>query len=803
MGGWLKDIRYAGRSLARDAGFTGLAITIMTLTMGAATAVYSVVDGVLLEPLPLREPDRVVSVWLSSDRFGRRRMTPGTFADVARSDEVFASVAAFGGRTSSLMMGGEAVFLRGGAVTEDYFETLGVSPLLGRTFRAEELDAGGAPVVILGHHVWQQTFGADPGIVGRTVRLDGSDFQVIGVMPPGVYPTWATVSAEIPFTRSNQDFFVPLRYGPDGWENRRSHVLGMIGRLGPDTGLPVARAAAATLTSRLQAGGLLTVEGLLLTPFTDEVVGDVRFGLLALLVTVAMVLGIAVVNVGGLFVLRAADRRPELAIRTALGASRTRIAWQLFVESALVAGAASIGATLVARWALRTMRELVPYQIPRLAEVGVHGSSLLVALGLGFAVTVVFGLSPLWTFRGGRAVEPSSRRGHSAGRRERRLQGAVVATQAALGLAVLVAAALMTRSYLELRAVDTGFDARDTWAMTVPADPAAMEEIAREVRALPEVAGAAVAYDHPLERNWGDAFQLPDLVLGQDDPRPTGSLRAFGEGYFDAVGIEFVAGRAPGPVEMDGDVAYAVINESLRDTWFRDRDPIGARIVVPTAQRMLGTDGVFEILGVVEDVRFLGPDQPGSPAFYLPLSHFPVNATTLLVRPARSEADLLPQIRAVVRDVAPGTAVQRAQRLGDILSDLLARPRFNMMLLASFGAMGLILCGIGAYALVGRVVVMRFRELGIRMALGADGLGLAWSVLGSALRPLLLGGAIGAVAAFLGGRALRSLLYGISPTDPWSFALGAGFLLAVGVAAAALPTWRAVSIDPASTLRSE
>ena len=802
--GLLKDARYAVRSLARSAGFTATAVAIMTLSMAAATAIFSVVKGVLLDPLPVEEPERLVSLWLGPVSGGKSRMTPGNFTDISELDGVFEHVAAFSGQTASLARPGDPIFLRGGMVTPAYFDALGVRPVVGRTFLEEEGESGAPSVVVLSHHVWQQMFGADPGIVGRSLAFDGSEFEVVGVVSPGMYPTQATVSARIPFTVGNQDFFVPFRYDPAGWSNRRSHVLGSIGRLAPGVTFETADAALGTRSARLRASEPLNAnEQVVMTHFTEEVVGDVRFALLTLLGTVGLMLLIAIVNVGALFVLRADDRQPEMAIRVALGAPRGRLLRQLGIESVLVVAVSSFAAVMVGRWALDLMRRLVPYQIPRLSDVAIDGSALLVTVALGLLVAVVFGLAPSLRLWGDGWALGTGRRGQTAGLRQRRLQGGMVAIQAGLGVIVLVGAALLTRSFVALRGVDTGFDARETWVMSVPASLSTLEEIVRNVRDMPGVATAAVAYGHPLERNWGDGFLIEGVALSDADARPSASLRPFGENYFATAGIEVQAGRVPDGVDMAGSVAYAVINEALRDAYFPAGDAIGSRIVIPTAQRMLGGDGVYDIIGVVRDVRFLGPDQPPGRALYVPLSHFQVDANTLLVRPERAGLDVLSGVRQIVRETAPGLAVQRPRRLQDVLDDLLARPRFNMMLLVSFGIMGLVLCGLGAYGLMGRVVVARFREIGIRMALGADRVGLARSVMGSALRPMVVGGLVGIAASFGLVRLVRSLLFEVSPGDPASFLVSSAFVLLVGVVAALVPTLRALSIDPASSLRND
>lgn len=804
MGAFGKDLRYATRSLVRNPGFTVMAFAIMTIAMGAASAMFSVVDGVLLRPLPIAEPHRVVTVWLEGGDGRRFRMTPGNFVDLEQLEGVFSSVAAFGSQSASLTLGDDAVFLRGSRVTPGYFSTLGVEPVVGRGFTVDEGDDGGPAVVVLSHHVWQQMFAADADIAGRAIHLDGQEFQVVGVVPPGVYPTRATVSAEIPFTESNQDFFVPLRYGPSAWANRRSHVLGMIGRVAPDVSPAVAEARIAGLSARLQANEPLNQdERFLMTSFTEEVVGDVRFALLTLLGTVGLILLIAIVNVGALFVLRADDRQPELAVRLAMGAPRGRLARQMFVESAMIVALASVGAIMVARGGLALMRVLVPYQIPRLADVTVSGTALVVTAAVALAVATVFGLAPAARLWGERLSGPVTRARLTAGSGQRRVQAVVVGVQAALCVVVLVGAGLLARSYGALRAVDPGFEARDAWTMSIPAPMNTLLEVVEDVRRVPGVGSAAIVYDHPLERNWGDGFLIDGVEPSDSDPSPAASLRPFGEGYFGAAGVAVVEGRVPDRADFAGEEAYAVVNEALARTFFPVGNAVGSTIILPTAQRMFDADGRFEIVGVVRDVHFLGPDEAATPALYVPLSHFPVNASRLHVRPEVQGTSVLAEIRAAVRSVDPTLVVQNPRRMSDILDDLMARPRFNMMLLLTFGVIGLILCGLGAYGLMGRSVAMRVREIGIQMALGADRGRLARAVVGGALKPLMIGGLVGIGVAFGMGRLIRSLLFGVSPADPISFVVSGGFLLMVGVLAAFVPAVRAVSIDPAVALRGE
>lgn len=801
--GLLHDARYACRSLVRAPAFLAASTGIITLGLGSTAAMFSVVEGVLLSPLPFTEPDRLVSIWLSDDAAERARMTPGNFQDVAALDDALLSVAAFRGQGSTLLLEGRPVFLRGGAVTTDYFSTLGVELAAGRGFTADEGEAGGESVVVLSHHVWEQMFGADPSIVGRTIELDGGYFEVVGVAPSGLYPTSATVAAEIPFTSSRQDFFVPLRFSEGGWANRRSHLLGMIGRIPDGSSIEFAQERLAVLAARLRSTEPLNRDNyLLVTPFQDEVVGSVRAGLFTLLLLVGLVLLIAVVNVAALFVLRADERAPDARLRSALGAPRSRLVRQVVIESVIVTTLSSLAAVVVARGGITAMQGLVPYQIPRLTEVQVGASVLAGVCGVGVAVGVGFAVVPGIRLLRETGLGGSGSR-HTAGRRRKRFQAAVVGVQAALCVIVLSGAALLSRSYQRLTAVDTGFTAHEAWAMSVPASADALEEIVRRVRSLPGVRAAGLTYDHPLERNWGDGFSVVGVVRSESDPPSVASLRPFGEGYFESVGLAAVEGRIPSDGPTQQDLPYALVNEAFADRFLPEGRAVGSQIMLPTARRMFELVAPFEVIGVVRDVRFLGPDQPPAPGLYVPLAHFPASATTLIVRPEVDDLAVVAPVRAAIAQVDASLGVQDAQRLEDILDDLRARPRFNMLLVLWFGAVGLVLCGMGAYGLVASTVRGRTREIGVQIALGASAPRLSRRIIAVAVQPVFVGGVVGMLLSLVLARGMRSMLYEVSPEDPASLIVSIAFVLSIAVLAAVVPARRALTVDPAASLRGE
>lgn len=802
-----EDAVQAIRSLVRRPWFGILAASILAVAVGANAAIFSVVKSVLVDGLPVTEPDRLMMIWKQGIQTGdRARMTPGNYTDVTGLGDVFESLAAFSGTSATLLDAGEPEVLRGGRVTSGYFATLGVQPLAGRTFRPEEDEPGGAPVVVLGHRLWLDRFGGDRSVVGRTINLDGTLFEVVGVLRPGLYPATASTAAQVPFTDDAQDFFVPLRYAPDFWRNRRPHVLGTIARLRPGVSVEAANTALQTLGANVAreepafAGETFTIR-----PFREEVLGDVRFGLLMLMGTVGLVLLIAAANLGALFLLRTDDRRSELSVRAALGAARSRVIRQLFIESAAVTAVGAGVGIVVAHTGVALMQRMVPFQIPRLGDARIDVAVVLATVLLSAALAAAFGLlSAVGATR--RNADRSLAGVRTTGRRGRaRFQAAVVALQAGLAVIVLAGATLLVRSYAALRAVDPGFAATDAWMIRVGTSSPVLSRVLEEVRDMPGVAAAALAYDHPLERSWGDSFIIQGELPTDADDAAAAALRIVTDGWFDAAGIRILEGRAPDALEMASTRGVVVVNQALVDRYFTDGRVLGRRIAVPTGARMFG-EGLpewYEIVGIAANVRFLGPDREPEPALYLPAAQFPAGTDKLLVRPQPGYPNVFGDVREVIRSIDPDLPLQSAQRMDAILSDLLARPRFNMAVLAAFAAVGLMLAALGIYGLVSRVVVSRGREIGVRVALGASPGRLVRSLLAVALRPASAGALAGLALAAVLTSLLRSMLYGVSSNDPVTLVLAPGFVIVVALLASLLPTARALRIDPATTLRDD
>jgi len=816
MGPLMEDIGFAVRALRRRPGFGLTVATILAAGLGSIIAVHSVVKGVLLDPLQFPESDRLMTLWMFDARGQRARMTPGNLRDAAELTGVFAGVSGFW-RSEAVLEDpatGSALTLQGAEVTPEYFSTLGMAALVGRAFDAGDADPAAESVVVISQRAWRQVFGEDPGIVGRSLTLGSETSRVIGIVPTAPYPTTATVSAELPFADDEQDYFRLIRFAGDFWTLRQPHLLGAVARLRDGVTPESATAALETLSGRLRSEYADNAgDSIVLSRLGEEIFGDVRFGLITLLAGVLLVFVIAAVNVGSLFLLRAEDRRGETALLSAIGAPARRIVRQRVFEAMIVSVAAAGAAIWVAGWIVTAMRALVPYQIPRLADVTVEPVAIGGAVLLAVLLAVLVATLPLRITRGSPDDGPGSR--STPGRREGRVQALLIAGQAGLAVVVLASALLLTRSFAALQNIDPGFDADNAWVLrlhNVGSDE--LGPVVDEVRRLPGVGAAALTLNTPLERTWEDGFQLLDRADASADSARLATIRPYGEGYFDAAGIAVVDGRLPARLEHVDERRLAVVNDAFRRAYLtewqggdgRVGDHLSGapRVWLRNGDRRLGEgESVFEIVGVVEDVRFMGPRLPSEPAIYVPFEHFAVHGRALVVRPRRGGTDLLPAVREAILEAVPGVVIEEAGTLATLRSQALARPRFNMVLLLALAGVALLLCTLGAYGIVARAVVTRRREIGVRAALGGAGFSIVRSVVGRALIPLAVGAASGLLVALGTSRLLTSLLFELSPSDPVSLAGALLILLGMGGAGALLPSLRALTVDPAESLRAE
>jgi predicted permease len=810
----LRDASFAAAALRRQPGFAAVVVTTLALGIGVNTALFSVVDAVLLRPLPFREPDRLAALWETTPR--KARVAPANYLDWRRESRAFESMAAFGaaGFTLTGAGAGEAERVEGAVVDAEYFEVLGVAPSLGRTFTARDAEPGAASA-ILGHELWRRRFAGDPGVIGRSVLLDGTAYDVVGVAPPGLYPSWPSASGRISFSRRSQQVFVAMRWDERRAANRNSHVLGVVGRLRKDVDLEAGRREMSVLGQRLAAlhPESNQGDGILVTSLESEIVGDVRPALTVLLAAVGLVLVLACANVASLLLARASARERELAVRRALGASRARVVGLVLAESlllALIGGALGCG---LAAFGVELLRAALPAEVPRLADIAVDGRVLAFALGVSLATGLAFGLGPaLHASRGDTARGlHEGLRGTAGPRRLRARQGLVVA-QVALALVLTTAGALLVRSFDQLRRVDPGFAPDGVLAFDLLLPPrysgmsqvsGAYDALLDRLRGLPGVEVAALAYDSPLESNWIDVFSIE----GRPEPPEGRSARLaiVGPGYFEALRIGLRAGRALDGRDVAGAAGALVVSESFAARFLPGEDPLGRWLSVGTPRVIWGAEvpSRFQIVGVAADVRSQGIGNRPEPTYYLAAAQFPQSDMSVLLRARGEPLALLSAAREEVARFDPDLAIGNPTTLSSALAAGVAQPRFNMIVLGGFGCLALGLAGIGLYGLLSYSVARRTREMGIRLALGAWPRRLEALVVREGLVLIAAGGALGLCGAFAAGRLMSALLYGVGPSDLPSFGAGLGVLSLAGLLASYLPARRAAAVAPASALRAE
>jgi putative ABC transport system permease protein len=814
----LRDLRLGARNLLRTPGFTVVTALTLAVGVGANISIFSIVYRVLWTPLEFAEPDRLALLWEGSpDDTGamrRGRLTAGNFADLSQQTTAFERIAIFGSASRNWTGAGEPMQLLGARVSQDYFRVLGASPLLGRTFSPDEQVPGHDRVLVLSYGLWQSGFGGAPDVVGRSVVLDGEPFEIVGVMPNGIYPTWPQATGRLPFLPLYQQFFIPMALNDEAAADRRSHLFGVIARLDEGTTLESARGEMDIIASRLEVADPRANAGirLMVSPYMDEVVGGVRPALLVLLGAVALVLLVACANIASLFLARAAARHREMAVRTALGARRSALIRVLLGESLLLASAGGALGMVLSWTGLGFLLRLSPRAIPRLAEASVGGA----VLGFGVLVTLlaglVLGLVP--AFKLSRPDVPKALKAGGRTTRETGLgarRGLVVA-EVSMAVVLVVGAGLLLQSFRHLRELDYGFRADNVLVaeFALPraryTDWHAVADFHRalldRLRAQPHVSSAALTYDHPLESNWIDSFQLVGTA-GADEAL-SATLRIVSEDYFRTAGVRLLEGRDFEPLDDARHQGVAIVNEAFVRRYFAGVSPLGRGIATSTPSRVLGEPlPEFEIVGVVANVKFLGPSAPSEPAFYIPARQFPVHEMLVAVRTDNDPLAFLPSLRTEVWALDPNLPISNITTMERLLSESLSQPRFNAFLLGLFGSTALALAAMGVYALLSYTVAGRTGEIGLRLALGARRVDVVRLVVTQGLWLTVMGLGIGLTAALLAGRALSSLLFGIRARDPWTLVLVTATLVGTGLLASYLPARRATRIEPIAALRYE
>lgn len=821
--GWeslVQDLRFAVRTLRSNSGFTLGAVLTLALGIGASTAIFSVVDGVLLRPLPFRAPEELVVVW-ETDRASGTDREPASWPDFVdfreRSRTLRDAEAVMAAEATLAPEAGDAERLSSVAVTHGYFDLVGVEPVLGRAMTAEEDRPGGPRVALLGERLWRSSYGSDPGIIGRTIRLNGVPHEVIGVMPAdadfGLDQVHARAAYHPAYTgEGSVDVWTPLQADAERYP-RETHPIFVIGRLAPGSDADAAQREHAAVAADLeQAYPENEARGVNVEPLETVVFGPVRPALMVLLGAVGLVLLVACVNVASLLLARGTARAREVSVRAALGAGTGRLARQFAAESLLLALLGAVAGVALAFGGLRVLLAMAPADLPRLGDVGIDARVLGATLAVTLLVGLVFGIVPTVQSRRidvAGALRSGGRAG-SEGRSRGRLRVTLVVVEVAAAVALVVGASLLVRSFRSVLEVDPGFEAEGilkaeyqlpatrypqgfatypNWVEVHAFDTALLER----VRALPGVESAAIANVHPLDAGITNSF----VIVGREAEAhdwPEISLRNVTPGYFATVGLDVVAGRGL----LDGDVAdapmVALINRSAADRFFAGRDPLGHEI------RFWGI--ARRIVGVVEDERIHGLTEAVPPAVYVPLAQAPWPGGALLVRATDPER-LAGPVRAAVRDIDPGLAVYGIEPLERTLAGSVSRHRFPMMLLGAFAVLALVLALVGTYGMLSYTTARRTREIGIRIALGASRRSVLLQVLREGIGFAGLGIALGLAIALAGSRLVEGMLFGVEPTDPAIYLLVAVVVLAAAVVACWAPARRAMAVPPQEALRGE
>jgi putative ABC transport system permease protein len=802
-----QDIRYGFRMLFKKPGFTVVAVLALALGIGANTAIFSVVNAVLLRPLPYADPDRLVIMWEKAATQDTSVSYPN-FLDWRAQNQAFEQIAAF--RRSSFNLvgaGGEPERLAGRMVSASFFQTFGVPVLKGRDFPPEEDRVGGNRVVILGYGFWQRRFGGAESIIGQQLNLNNQGYTVIGITPPAF-----RYGAET-------DIYVLIGQGEEKFYQERGHHPGIyvVGRLKPGVNLEQGRADMDTIMARLgqQYPDTNTDRRIHIESLYDNTVEDVRPALLILLGAVGFVLLIACANVANLLLARSAVRQKEIAVRTALGASRLRIIRQLMTESVLLSLIGGAAGLLLALWGTDALKSIVPGDIPRLDESGLDLRVLSFTMLVSVLTGVVFGLAP--ALQASRLdLNEALKEGErgSTGSRHR-LRGALVISEIAIALVLLVGAGLMLKSFWRLQSVNTGFEAKNllTMQLSYTARPdegqkvrSFLERLEERVKNLPGVESVALSNGVPFLGAVEDSF----WVEGRPKAKPTdemmGVLYITTPDYFRTMGIDLKKGRYLTPQDRADSRPVTVIDERLAEKYFPNEDPIGKRLTNDPEQPP------FEIVGVVEHVKHYGLDGevPVDPQFYyaleqVPDKYFPVivNRLTLLARTSGDPLSLIGSVRQQVLAVDSNQPVYNARTMEQVINESIAPRRFAMLLLTIFAGVALLLAGVGIYGVMSYSVTQRTHEIGVRIALGATVSDILKMIVGQGMFLALVGVGIGLIAALALTRVMASLLYGVSTTDPLTFGSISVLLAIVACAACYIPARRATKVDPMVALRYE
>jgi putative ABC transport system permease protein len=795
----LTDARYAARQLRKTPGFTIVAVLTLAFGIGATSAIFSVINAVMLRPLPYPDADRLVSVFEVVPQYGRFAVAPGNFLDWRQQNNVFTHISAYANGSDTYVGSDGPDRVPMSSVSWDVFETIGVAPALGRGFRAEEDAPKQNAVIVISDGMWRRRFGADPGILGRSVTLSGSPVVVVGVMPPGFY-----------FPTREVEFWRPIALNPAN-ATRGGHFIGVIARLKPGISNEQANTEMRTIAQRLGTEYPKTNanESAEAVEIGELIVGPVRPMLFTLMAAVAVVILIACANVANLLLVRASVREKEIAIRTALGAGRRRLAVQMLTESLVLAIAGGALGILLAWAAIAPIQTLGVGSIPRVLDVTLDRTVLAFAVVLSIATGVLFGLAPAWqAARGGIGVVLKEGGRSSSTSGGRWIRSALLVTEVALSLVLLVGASLLLRSFAKITGVDPGFRPDGVLAFRVALPQTSYPEehnriafydrLLEKLGSSPGVGSAGMVQTAPMRGSYTLSFELQGRPPAKPGEESSANHRVVSPGYFNALGIPLKRGRLFSDRDTESSPKVALVDDVFVRRHFPNEEAIGRGIDIGN-----GTDGFYEIVGIVGDVHHGGLDSTVNPTMYVPYKQDVFSSMWVMVRAAGDPEAQSGLVRGAVREIDGTLPAFSIMPLASMVSESVAQRRFSMLLLSLFAFVALFLAAVGLYGVVAYTVSQRTQEIGVRMAIGAQRGDVLRMVLGSGMKLASLGVVIGIAAALALAGLVASMLFGVTPFDPASYGVTAALLLGVAALACYLPARRAMRVDPLIALRQE